>query len=57
VSGDTNLEIKGVEKEKQIIPDKPVLYLFGNHEYDKGSYPETLNKIIEASINSSVSVV
>jgi len=57
LAGDTNLGTKGIEWVKQNIPEKPVIYLLGNHEYYKGSYPKTLNKILEASKNSNVNVL
>lgn len=52
LAGDVNLGTKGVEWIKSKIPDKPVLYVLGNHEYYKGSYPKTLNKIKEVVIVS-----
>ena len=45
LAGDVNLGTKGIEWIKTKIPDKPVIYVLGNHEYYKGSYPKTLNKI------------
>ncbi|WP_342332334.1 metallophosphoesterase [Pedobacter sp. FW305-3-2-15-E-R2A2] len=57
LAGDTNLGTKGIEWVKKYIPNKPVLYILGNHEYYKGSYPKTLHKIIEASGNSNVTVL
>lgn len=57
LAGDTNLGTKGIEWAKENIKDKRVIYLLGNHEYYKGSYPKTLNKIIEASSNSNVTVL
>ncbi|RQO73983.1 phosphoesterase [Pedobacter sp. KBW06] len=57
LAGDTNLGIKGIEWVKKYIPNKPVLYILGNHEYYKGSYPRTLHQIIEASRNSNVTVL
>ncbi|UOU97037.1 metallophosphoesterase [Chryseobacterium daecheongense] len=57
LAGDINLGTKGVEWIKSKIPDKPVLYVLGNHEYYKGSYPKTLNKIKEAAIGSNVIVL
>ncbi|ROI00217.1 metallophosphoesterase [Chryseobacterium daecheongense] len=57
LAGDVNLGTKGVEWIKSKIPDKPVLYVLGNHEYYKGSYPKTLNKIKEAAIGSNVIVL
>lgn len=57
LAGDINLGTKGIEWIKTKIPDKPVIYVLGNHEYYKGSYPKTLNKIKEASKNSNVKVL
>jgi len=57
LAGDTNLGTKGIEWVKKYIPNKPVLYILGNHEYYKGSYPKTLHKIIEASKDSNVTVL
>lgn len=57
LAGDVNLGTKGIEWIKNKIPDKPVIYVLGNHEYYKGSYPKTLNKILEAAENSNISVL
>lgn len=57
LAGDTNLGIKGIEWVKENIRDKPVIYILGNHEYYKGSYPNTLHKIIKASEDSNVIVL
>ncbi|WP_306622174.1 metallophosphoesterase [Chryseobacterium ginsenosidimutans] len=57
LAGDVNLGTKGIEWIKTKIPDKPVIYVLGNHEYYKGSYPKTLNKIKEAAHNSNVFVL
>lgn len=57
LAGDINLGTKGIEWIKSKISDKPVIYVLGNHEYYKGSYPKTLNKIKDAALNSNVSVL
>lgn len=57
LAGDTNLGTKGIEWAKKYIKDSQVIYLLGNHEYYRGSYPKTLNKVIEASLNSNVTVL
>jgi len=57
LAGDVNLGTKGIEWIKKAIPKKPVIYVLGNHEYYKGSYPKTLNKIKEAALNSNVHVL
>ena len=57
LAGDVNLGTRGVEWIKNAISDKPVIYVLGNHEYYKGSYPKTLNKIKEAALGSNVHVL
>ncbi|MCJ8153004.1 metallophosphoesterase [Chryseobacterium sp. SSA4.19] len=57
LAGDINLGTKGTEWIKAKIPGKPVIYVLGNHEYYKGSYPKTLNKIKEAAKDSDVFVL
>ncbi|SIQ49961.1 Calcineurin-like phosphoesterase [Chryseobacterium sp. RU33C] len=57
LAGDVNLGTKGIEWIKNAIPDKPVIYVLGNHEYYKGSYPKTLHKIREAALDSNVHVL
>lgn len=57
LAGDVNLGIKGIEWIKAKITHIPVIYVLGNHEYYKGSYPKTLNKIKEAAQDSNVYVL
>lgn len=57
LAGDINLGTKGIEWIKKYIPYKPVIYILGNHEYYKGTYPNTLHKIISASNDSNVTVL
>lgn len=57
IAGDVNLGTKGIEWIKTKIINKPVIYVLGNHEYYKGSYPKTLNKIKKASENTSIHVL
>jgi predicted MPP superfamily phosphohydrolase len=57
LAGDVNLGTKGIEWIKTKIPNKPVIYVLGNHEYYKGSYPKTLNKIKAVAQDSNVSVL
>ncbi len=57
LAGDTNLGTKGIEWVKTEIPDKPVLYLLGNHEYYTGYYPRTLRKIEEAAEGTQIHVL
>lgn len=57
LAGDVNLGIKGIEWIKETISNKPVIYVLGNHEYYKGSYPKTLNKIKDAALDTNVHVL
>ena len=57
LAGDVNIGVKGIEWIKETIPDKPVIYVLGNHEYYKGSYPKVLNKIKASAENSNVFVL
>lgn len=57
LAGDTHVGIKGIEWIKNKIPDRPVIYVLGNHEYYKGAYPKTLNKIKEAACGSNIHVL
>ncbi|WP_406826902.1 metallophosphoesterase [Pedobacter sp. KACC 23697] len=57
LASDTNLGTKGIKWIKENMKEKPVIYLLGNHEYYKGSYPKTLDKIFEASLNSNIIVL
>ena len=44
-AGDVNVGLKGINWMLETIPDKPVIYVLGNHEYYGGAYPKTLEKI------------
>lgn len=56
-AGDVNLGIKGINWIKEKVKNKPVIYVVGNHEYYKGSYPKTLNRIKELALSSNVHVL
>lgn len=57
LAGDVNVGTKGIEWIKDKIPGKPVIYVLGNHEYYKGSYPKTLHKIKNMAEGSMVFVL
>jgi len=56
-AGDVNLGVKGIEWIKSVIADIPVIYVLGNHEYYRGSYPKTLRQIQEAGDGTNVYVL
>ncbi len=57
LAGDINLGTKGIEWIKSAVADIPVIYVLGNHEYYKGSYPKTLNAIRQSAVGSNVHVL
>ncbi|MDQ0782438.1 metallophosphoesterase [Chryseobacterium sp. W4I1] len=57
LAGDINLGTKGIDWIKLKIKNKPVIYVLGNHEYHKGSYPKTLNKIKAEAEDSNIFVL
>ena len=57
LAGDVNLGTKGIEWIKSAIKNIPVIYVLGNHEYYKGSYPKTLNSIKGLSMDTNVHVL
>jgi Icc-related predicted phosphoesterase len=57
LAGDVNLGTKGIDWITSTIKDKPVIYVLGNHEYYKGSYPKTLKQIEEKALNTNVHVL
>lgn len=57
LAGDINLGTKGIEWIKSTIKSIPVVYVLGNHEYYKGSYPKTLNNIKEVAIDTNVHIL
>lgn len=57
LAGDVNLGTKGIDWIKEKIPNKTIIYVLGNHEYYKGSYPKTLNKIKAATEGSNIHVL
>jgi predicted phosphodiesterase len=57
LAGDINLGTKGIEWIKATITKVPVIYVLGNHEYYKGSYPKTLNAITNSASDTNVHVL
>jgi Icc-related predicted phosphoesterase len=57
LAGDINLGTKGIEWIKSTIVDIPVIYVLGNHEYYKGSYPKTLNAIRNSASDTHIHVL
>jgi len=56
-AGDVNLGVKGIQWIQSVISTTPVIYVLGNHEYYKGSYPKTLKKIIDLAEGTNIHVL
>ncbi len=56
-AGDINIGTKGINWILKEIPNKPIIYILGNHEYYKGSYPKTLLKIKEIAKGTNIHVL
>lgn len=57
IAGDINLGIKGLHWIQSRIKDKPAIYVLGNHEYYKSSYPKVLNKLKTLAENTKIHVL
>lgn len=57
LAGDVNIGTRGIDWIKATITNKPVIYVLGNHEYYKGSYPRTLHKISSLAHETNVHVL
>jgi Icc-related predicted phosphoesterase len=57
LAGDINIGEKGFLWIKEKIKHIPVLYVLGNHEYYRNSYPKLLNKLLESSLGSNIHVL
>ncbi|MBD1431569.1 metallophosphoesterase [Sphingobacterium sp. DN00404] len=57
LAGDIDIGTKGITWLNSLGLQIPVIYILGNHEYYKGSYPRTLHKIKEYAKNSNIHVL
>src|SRR5688572_28218638 len=56
-AGDVNIGEKGLFWIKEKIIKIPVLYVLGNHEYYRSTYPKLLNKLLQSSLGTNVHVL
>lgn len=56
-AGDINIGTKGIKWMKKTLKEVPAIYVLGNHEYYKGSYPKVLNQIKEESSGTNIMVL
>lgn len=57
LAGDIHLGVRGVEWAVQHFPDKPVLYVAGNHEYYGHALPRLLDKLYQKAQGTSVHIL
>lgn len=57
LAGDIHVGDKGVRWALDCITDKPVIYVLGNHEYYKQTYPKLLRKLKELVAGTNVHVL
>ena len=56
-AGDIHVGTKGIEWMLKQVSSTPIIYVLGNHEHYKGSYPKTLHKIKNLAENSNIHVL
>mgnify|MGYP002395882471 CR=1 FL=1 len=57
LAGDIHVRERGLEWALETFPSRPVLYVLGNHEYYKSSYPRLLHKLEARSRDTRVTVL
>lgn len=56
-AGDVHIGEKGFLWIKEKISNVPVLYIPGNHEYYRSTYPKLLHKLLQASVGTNIHVL
>jgi len=54
LAGDIHVGVKGIKWAADTFGDTPVIYIAGNHEYYRESFPDHLDKMREAAKGSNV---
>ncbi|MEL6536520.1 MAG: metallophosphoesterase [Bacteroidota bacterium] len=57
MAGDVDVGVKGAQWMLAELPQVPILYVLGNHEYYHGSYPGTLEEIRTACEGTRISLL
>jgi predicted phosphodiesterase len=57
LAGDTHIGTKGIEWAKQYFPEKPVLYILGNHEYYTKAYPKLPTDLRNLTRDSNIHIL
>ncbi|MES2673672.1 MAG: metallophosphoesterase [Pseudomonadota bacterium] len=56
-AGDINTGIKGIDWIKKQNIGCPIIYVLGNHEYYRHSYPRLISKVMDAAQNCDIHVL
>lgn len=57
LAGDIHTKERGVSWALEHIKGKPVIYVFGNHEFYGATYPKLLNKMKQRCIGSNIHIL
>ncbi len=57
LAGDIHVGTKAIEWIENTIKDKPVIYILGNHEYYKNTYPKLISKIKGAVTQPNIHIL
>jgi predicted phosphodiesterase len=57
LAGDIHVGTRGIAWAREALPDVPVLYVLGNHEFYKGATPRLLDKVREEALGSNVRIL
>lgn len=57
LAGDIHLREKGVAWAIENIPNQPVIYILGNHEYYGSAYPKLIQKLKDYSLGTNVHIL
>lgn len=57
LAGDIHLREKGVSWAIESIPNKPVIYVLGNHEYYGSAYPKLIDKLKDFASQTNVHIL
>jgi len=57
LAGDIHVGVKGVKWALEKFPNKPVVYVLGNHEFYKQAYPRLLDKLHELVEGENVHIL
>jgi Icc-related predicted phosphoesterase len=57
LAGDIHLGTKGINWIRELINQIPVIYILGNHEYYKNSYPKLIRKLKDSAENTNIHIL